>query len=173
VDYDLVVTGGGLAGSSLGIALAEQGARVLIVEKEGTFKDRVRGEGMLPWGAAEAKTLGIYQPLIDSCGREVQWWTTPQGQPNPRVTSPSGVGCRNFYHPEMQQLLLDLAAKAGCDVRRPAEVTGVVPGLEPAVTIRSSDVDLRVTARLWLVRTGGTHVFKYGLGCPSSAIQTA
>jgi menaquinone-9 beta-reductase len=48
VDYDLVVIGGGLAGSSLGAALARHGARVLIIEKEAIFRDRVRGEGMLP-----------------------------------------------------------------------------------------------------------------------------
>jgi flavin-dependent dehydrogenase len=52
MDYELVVVGGGLAGSSLGMAMAQHGARVLILEKEAAFKDRVRGEGMLPWGAA-------------------------------------------------------------------------------------------------------------------------
>jgi flavin-dependent dehydrogenase len=38
VDYDLVVIGGGIAGCSLGIALAQQhGVRVLNLEKEATF----------------------------------------------------------------------------------------------------------------------------------------
>ena len=111
MDYDLVVVGGGLAGSSLGIALARRGARVLIVEREAAFKDRVRGEGMLPWGVAEARTLGIHQPLIDGCSRDVRWWTTPQGRRDLHDTSPSGLGCLNFYHPEMQQLLLAIAVE--------------------------------------------------------------
>ena len=50
MDYDLAIVGGGIAGSSLAIALAGRGARILIVEREAQFRDRVRGEGMLPWG---------------------------------------------------------------------------------------------------------------------------
>ena len=46
--FDLIVVGGGLAGSTLGAALAAHGLRVLILERELTFKDRVRGEGMHP-----------------------------------------------------------------------------------------------------------------------------
>jgi 2-polyprenyl-6-methoxyphenol hydroxylase-like FAD-dependent oxidoreductase len=148
VDYDLVVVGGGLAGSSLGIALARRGARVLIVEREAAFKDRVRGEGMLPWGVAEARTLGIHQPLIDGCSRDVRWWTTPQGRRDLHDTSPSGLGCLNFYHPEMQQLLLAIAVEAGCEVHRPAEVTDVIPGSAPMIVVRSGGVDQRITARL-------------------------
>jgi flavin-dependent dehydrogenase len=48
MDYDLAIIGGGLAGPSLGLALAKTGARVLIVEREAQFRDRVRGEGVLP-----------------------------------------------------------------------------------------------------------------------------
>jgi menaquinone-9 beta-reductase len=70
MDYDLAIVGGGLAGSSLGVTLARAGARVLIVEREAQFRDRVRGEGMLPWGAAEARELEILQPLIDGCAHE-------------------------------------------------------------------------------------------------------
>ena len=75
MDYDL--GGGGLAGSTLGMALAKTGARVLIVEREAQFRDRVRGEGMLPWGAAEARKLGIHQPLLEGCAHETRWWTEP------------------------------------------------------------------------------------------------
>jgi hypothetical protein len=32
---------------------------------------------MLPWGAAEARELGILQPLIDGCAQETRWWTAP------------------------------------------------------------------------------------------------
>jgi flavin-dependent dehydrogenase len=77
MDCDLAIVGGGLAGSSLGVTLAKAGARVLIVEREAQFRDRVRGEGMLPWGAAEARELGILQPLIDGCAHETRWWTDP------------------------------------------------------------------------------------------------
>jgi flavin-dependent dehydrogenase len=38
-DYDLVTVGGGLAGSTLGLVMAREGARVLIVEKTKGFRD--------------------------------------------------------------------------------------------------------------------------------------
>jgi menaquinone-9 beta-reductase len=71
--YDIIFVGGGLGGASLARAMAEHGMRVLVLERERRFKDRVRGEGMWPWGVAELKELGVYQLLIDTCAREIQW----------------------------------------------------------------------------------------------------
>ena len=45
-DYDLVIIGGGIAGSTLAHLMSARGAAVLVVEKERKFKDRVRGDGM-------------------------------------------------------------------------------------------------------------------------------
>ena len=64
MDYDLIIVGGGLAGSAMATAMARTGAQVLVVEREPAFRDRVRGEGMLPWGVAEARELGIYDRLL-------------------------------------------------------------------------------------------------------------
>jgi FAD binding domain-containing protein len=50
IDYEVIIAGGGLGGSTRARALAERSARVLIVEREEQFKDRVRGEGMLSVG---------------------------------------------------------------------------------------------------------------------------
>ena len=72
--YDLIIVGGGIGGSALAKAMAERGARVLVVEREKQFKDRVRGEGMHAWGVPEAKALGIYELLCSTCGLEVRWW---------------------------------------------------------------------------------------------------
>jgi choline dehydrogenase-like flavoprotein len=42
VDYDAITVGSGLGGAALEKVLAENGVRVLVVERETTFKDRVR-----------------------------------------------------------------------------------------------------------------------------------
>ncbi len=76
MEYDVIVIGGGLGGASLAKAMAEHGARILVLERERRFKDRVRGEGMWPWGVAELKELGVYQVLIDTSAREVRWLDT-------------------------------------------------------------------------------------------------
>jgi flavin-dependent dehydrogenase len=57
-DYDIITVGGGLGGAALAKAMAERGCRVLVLERETRFKDRVRGEWLAPWGVAEAQTLG-------------------------------------------------------------------------------------------------------------------
>jgi flavin-dependent dehydrogenase len=46
--YDLITVGGGLGGGALAGAMAERGAGVLVLERETNFKDRVRGEGLVP-----------------------------------------------------------------------------------------------------------------------------
>jgi 2-polyprenyl-6-methoxyphenol hydroxylase-like FAD-dependent oxidoreductase len=68
--YDLLIIGGGLAGATLGRSMTLAGAQVLIIEKETEFRDRIRGEVLLPWGSVEAKELGIYDVLLQSCARE-------------------------------------------------------------------------------------------------------
>src|SRR3954447_8574688 len=95
--YDVVTIGGGIAGSCLAKSMAEKGARVLVLERETVFKDRVRGEAMTPWGVGEARQLGIYELLRESCAHSPKWFdlylgpiqmmhrdlsaTTPQGAP--------------------------------------------------------------------------------------------
>jgi hypothetical protein len=51
--YDLVIIGGGIAGSSLACSMAKAGARVLLLESEIEVRDRVRGEILCPWGVAD------------------------------------------------------------------------------------------------------------------------
>src|SRR5262245_9103759 len=72
-DYDAIVVGGGMAGASLAKGLAEGGRRVLVLEREREFKDRVRGEQMQPWGVAEARALGIHGPIRSACGHDQPW----------------------------------------------------------------------------------------------------
>ena len=67
MDVDVVTVGGGLGGSTLASALARTGRRVLVLEREHEFRDRVRGENMLPWGVAAARRLGIVDDLFQVC----------------------------------------------------------------------------------------------------------
>lgn len=46
--YDIITVGGGIAGSILARAMAEHGAKVLVLESATSFRDRVRGEAMGP-----------------------------------------------------------------------------------------------------------------------------
>jgi hypothetical protein len=79
VDYDLITVGGGIGGATLAKVMAEAGYRVLVLERDTEFRDRVRGEVLVPWGCGEAATLGIYDLLRESCGHEIRYWATDFG----------------------------------------------------------------------------------------------
>ena len=85
-------------------------------------------------------------------------------------TTPSRLGCLNFYHPEMQQQLLDLAVAAGAELRRPAEVTGVIPGDPPVITLRANGVEQRVLLVSWSGPTGEFLAYELGPACRWRAI---
>jgi 2-polyprenyl-6-methoxyphenol hydroxylase-like FAD-dependent oxidoreductase len=150
--YDIITVGGGLAGSSLAKAMAERGAKVLVVERETQFHDRVRGEGMCPWGVTEARALGIYDPLVSTCAHEARYWSMRLG---PRCmerdlveTSPHRSGVLNFSHQAMQEELLQLAADSGAEVIRGSTVVGVNPGVTPTVSAQQEGVLAVYRARL-------------------------
>ena len=140
--YDVITIGGGLAGAALAKRLAENGVRVLVLEREVAFRDRVRGEQMHCWGVAEARTLGLYELLLGTCGHEVRYWSdqfvgfSQFGRRDLVKTSPHRAGSLNFYHPDMQEVVIGAAAAAGATVRRGAHVVGLISDGLPGVRVR-------------------------------------
>jgi 2-polyprenyl-6-methoxyphenol hydroxylase-like FAD-dependent oxidoreductase len=140
--YDAIVIGGGLAGSAFAGQMARAGRRILVLEREERFRDRVRGECMSPWGVAAARRLGLVDDLVAAGGRTLSSWITyAQGEIDEVrdlcATTPHGAPALNLYHPDLQEALLRRAVSAGADVRRGATVTGLQagPGRSPAVTV--------------------------------------
>ena len=154
MEYELICVGGGLAGAALGRALAQRGRRVLVVEREARFRDRVRGEYLEAWGVAEARALELEQTLEAAGARAVPWLTTWVGgmaavRSDVRSASPAGLSPLCLSHPAMQEAVLEAARVAGADVLRPATVLAVEPGPKPAVEVRREDGSLaRFTAGL-------------------------
>lgn len=159
--YDLIVIGGGIAGSTLAKLMAERGGRVLVLERQRTFADRVRGEVIVPWGVVEARTLGIAGLLLQDCGQEFGLWlTSPDGvntQPRDFIaTTPHHTGFITFFHPTMQTVLLDAAEQAGAEVWRGATAAGVTPGRPATVAVRHGNHQRTCTARLVVGADGRT-----------------
>jgi 2-polyprenyl-6-methoxyphenol hydroxylase-like FAD-dependent oxidoreductase len=150
---DLLIIGGGLAGASLGRAMAVAGYHVIILEKETTFRDRVRGEVLLPWGSHEAQLLGIYDILLERCAREFLrehfFLSGAKSEPRDyRTTTPKQTCGLSFFHPEMQETLIKSAVAAGVDVMRGAVATGIRPGPAPQVDLIWNGASHTVSARL-------------------------
>jgi len=151
--YDLIVVGGGLGGSSLAASVAKHGARVLLLEREQQFKDRVRGECVMPWGVAEAIQLNVLELLRDRCAHELPWMDFYSGDVltahRPVAdTTPQQLPCVTFYHPAMQERLIGAAASAGACVRRGLSVKEVCSGSPATVIVEDNGRHEEIRARL-------------------------
>src|SRR5512133_208489 len=152
--YEIIVIGGGLGGAVLAKVMADAGARVLVLEQETKFKDRVRGEFLQPWGVAEARQLSI-EPILYSSGHRVSHVEMALGAPRDLAeTTPQGLPGLGLSHPEMQEALLEVAAKSGAEIRRGVIVTGIAPGKLPEVQLRNGVKTEWLSARLVVAADG-------------------
>jgi 2-polyprenyl-6-methoxyphenol hydroxylase-like FAD-dependent oxidoreductase len=151
--YDIITIGGGIAASSLAKAMAERGARVLVLERERQFKDRVRGEALVPWGVAEANELGICRLLKETCAHEVPYIEAGSGLRDLTTTTKQRLPLLSFPHQVMQETLLAAAEEAGAEVRRGVSVEQIECGAEPAVVVDGQSHQ-RISARLVIAADG-------------------
>ena len=138
--FDVVIAGGGLAGSALGGVLARSGLGVLVVEKESGFRDRIRGELTFPWGHSEALRVGLGEPLhqVGAVPLPVlDFYTDGQRVDSQRweTMSIDALPAIGFSHPQLQEVTLTWAESQGATVLRPAKVVGVSDGTRPSVSV--------------------------------------
>lgn len=131
---DTAVMGGGLAGTSAAITLAQQGCRVLLIEAKNYPHHKVCGEFLSP-GCAH------YLDRLNALGDVLA--VKPASIDGVRVTSPHGV-CWNAQFDGMgfgisryalDQLLINRARVAGVDVREGTTVVNIQGDLKPGFTI--------------------------------------
>ena len=166
--YDLIVVGGGIGGASLAQRMAKSGARVLVLERETKFRDRIRGECLQPWGVGEARRLGVAEALR-SCANEMRWVDLIiNGQHAMKrdfvTTTPQASGMWAFYHPRAQEALLATAVAAGAEVRRGATVHQITPGPKPKAQIAHFGGTSEVEARLVAICAGCNPASRSQLG---------
>lgn len=162
----MVVVGGGIAGSSLAATLAGGGVEVLLLERQTAYRDKVRGEVFMPWGAAEVRRLGMDETLLAAGGgyatRLVRYEerlapdrAEAQAVPLDQVL-PGVPGSLNVGHPEACEALAGAAQAAGARVVRGVGDVTVAPADGPGVVYQDGDVEQAVRCRL-VVGADGRH----------------
>ncbi|HEY5865412.1 MAG TPA: FAD-dependent monooxygenase [Candidatus Tectomicrobia bacterium] len=169
--YDVITVGGGLGGAAFAKRMAEHGARILVLERERQCKDRVRGEYLAPWGVAEARMLGLYDVLRDTCGHALLWIETYVDSRPPRrrhlpSSTPHQVPAMGLYRPAMQEVALQAAEAAGAEVQRGASVRSVRPGQVPSVVIDHNGHHTELRARLVVGADGRTSMVRQWASLP-------
>ena len=155
-DYDLIVVGGGVAGAALAAGVAASGARTLVLEAEADFRDRVRGEAIMPWGVADARLLGLESALEQANANPLAFWDSYQGPDRSghrdlTRTTHAGEPVMACYHPVLQAALLTHAEDAGAEVRRGSRASAVSArkeGVPPSVLVERNGSPAKLSCRL-------------------------
>jgi 2-polyprenyl-6-methoxyphenol hydroxylase-like FAD-dependent oxidoreductase len=123
-EHDVVIVGSGIAGGALATVLADDGLRVLALERQLEYRDHVRGEILWPWGVRLARALGVERVLLDARAQLVPWLDLyDEGAADPlRFDVGEAVGgiegSLNISHPRACSALADAASSHGADVRK-------------------------------------------------------
>ena len=166
---DVAIVGGGVAGASLAAALATAGLGVVVIEREARFRDRVRGEGIHPWGVLEADALGLLPTLRAAGAHELPGWQVYRGREPVYAfrwddDAPGRPGEWSLYHPTLQTALLEHAAACGAQVLRPARVTDFTRQDGPRLTLETADGARDLRARLVVGADGRQSAARRWLG---------
>ena len=176
-DYDLIIVGGGVGGSALAAVMAAEGVRTLVLEAEPSFRDRVRGEAVMPWGGAEVRLLGLEGALEKAGANQLNFWDSYQG--------PDRTGHRDLsrttqvkepvmacYHPALQTALLEHAEEAGAQVWKGARVNGLTVGAGSSTPTVSGDQQGQTFSLSGRLVVGADGRGSPARGLAHSAVQT-
>ena len=172
---DLVIVGGGIGGSSMGLVMSRAGFSCVVLERTTTFPDRTRGEWLAPWGVLEARRIGIDDDLRSARGHILQRLIIYEAEIS-RDESESDVldfsrlvpdvaGPMTQRHPDACQVLFDAAENAGANCVRGVEDVAVATGDElQRVTFKEDGSEREVRCRLVVAADGRQSVVRRQLG---------
>ena len=161
-DYDVIVAGGGPAGTSAAIHLATRGARVLLAEQKKFPRAKLCGEFISPECLDHFERLGVSDRMTAAGGaRLTQTVFYSRGGRSVNVPSEwfSSQACAlGLSRAEMDHKLLERAREAGAEVLEDTQVCGLIIDEQrtSGVRFKSGDVLCDATAPVTIDATGRT-----------------
>ncbi|MCT9138257.1 tryptophan 7-halogenase [Streptomyces violarus] len=165
-DFDVIVVGGGPAGSTVSAAVALHGHRVLLVEKE-TFPRYQIGESLLPSTVhGVCRILGVEDEMARAGFKPKRGGTFRWGRNrdpwqfsfalSPRLADPTSFAYQ-VERSRFDAILLDNARRVGVDVREGCRVTGVLADEERVRGVRwtGPDGEIREAGARYVVDASG------------------
>ena len=171
---EMVIVGGGIAGSALAAAMAADGYEVLLLEKQAAYRDKVRGEVINCWGVAELIALGLEEVLLQAGGTYINRFVGYDETVDPDTAwdrslhledmMPGIPGVMDVGHPEACEALAAAAAKAGATFVRGVDDVHVSAGAWPRVRYQHDGAVREVACRLVVGADGRTSAVRGQLG---------
>ncbi|SNX56505.1 halogenation protein CepH [Streptomyces sp. TLI_55] len=175
-EYNLIVVGGGPAGSTAATAVALRGHRVLLLERE-TFPRYQIGESLLPATVhGLCRILGVADEVQQAGftlkrGGTLRWGRDPEPWQfsfamTPRVPEPTATAFQ-VERSRFDEILLRGARRAGAEVREGSTVRRVVADEERVRGVEFTDADgntRAVYARYVIDASGNTSRIHTGVG---------
>lgn len=163
-NYDVIIAGGGPAGSSAAIHLASRGARVLLAEQKKFPRPKLCGEFISPECVTQFDRLGVAGQMLARRPSPLTE-TVFYSEAGASVSVPSewfsnGGVALGLSRAEMDERLLRRAAEVGVDVREETSVTSL--NFERArimgVNLKARKSEYPVRARITIDATGRARV---------------
>lgn len=176
VNVDVVVVGGGIAGSALAAALAGDGQSVMLLERQIIYRDKVRGEVVNCWGVEELLKLGLEKPLLDAGGTYVNRFVGYDETIDSAVAEdavlhldelvPGIPGVLDVGHPEACEALATAAVDAGARMVRGVNDVSITLEDKASVHYELDDMEYEVSCRLVVGADGRMSTVRRQAGIP-------
>lgn len=160
-DHDVLVIGGGPAGSTAAAFARQKGLRVCVVEKDAFPRFKI-GESLLPHGNSLLRASGVW-PKVEAAGfmrKQGAYFFLSHGDAHKEVVFSEGVvrGLDYTYQVDrakFDQLLLDHARELGAAVEMETTVTAVSTDADGCrATLTGPAGEKQISAR-WIIDAGG------------------